>query len=105
MTDFARDLILSDPFSLAEFKATDVGIAASRAIEKHTAEMMSAINAGDPPIWVLAPDLDHLICENLYWRMVDRMIAQWLGPQYEKAGNKSSTLSNRPRARCYKRVE
>ena len=50
MTDFARDLILSDPFSMSEFKTTPVGIAATRAIEKHTAEMMSAINAGDPPI-------------------------------------------------------
>jgi hypothetical protein len=100
-----HDLILNEPFSLAEFKTTQIGIVASQAIERCADDMLSAANAGEPPIAVIAPLLTDLICENLYWRMVDRMIAQWLGPQYEKAGNKSSTLSNRPRARCYKRVE
>ena len=104
MTDFARDLILSDPFSLLEFKTTKVGTAATQAIERRASEIIRAVDAGDPPLWVLAPDLANLFCEGLYWRMVDRMIAEWLGPKYEATRSRSSATSERPRARCYKRV-
>ena len=101
MTDPARDLILTNQFSLTEFKTTNIGAAALRAMEKHAADMLRAANAGDPPVELLIPYLDDLICEGLYWRMVDRMIDEWLGPQYAKAGKKPVSRSMYGRARCY----
>jgi hypothetical protein len=104
MTEPAGDLILTNPFSLTEFKTTNIGIAALSAIEKHADDMIRAADAGDPPVELLIPYLNNLICEGLYWRMVDRIIDEWLGPQYRQAGKKPVSRSVYGRARCYRRV-
>jgi hypothetical protein len=104
MTDFPRDLIMGSSPSLTGFTTTDIGIAAECAIEKRADDIIRAADAGEPPVTVLIPDLDHLICEGLYWRMVERMVAERLGPGFEKAGSKLVPIGCHRRARCYKRV-
>ncbi|KQM19911.1 hypothetical protein [Novosphingobium sp. Leaf2] len=104
MTDFPRDLIMGGTPSLTGFKATDIGIVAVCAIERHADDIIHAVDAGEPPLAALIPDLDHLICEGLYWRMVERMIAERLGSDYEKAGSRSVPIACHRRARCYKRA-
>ena len=104
MTDFPRDLIMGGSPSLTGFRGTDIGIAAARAIDERADDIIRAADAGEPPVTVLIPDLDHLICEGLYWRMVERMVAERLGPGFEKAGSNSVPIGCHRRARCYKRV-
>jgi hypothetical protein len=104
MTDFPRDLIMGGVPSMTGFLATDVGIAASRAIEKHATAIIRAADAGEPPVMVLIEDLDSLICEGLYWRMVERMVEQQLGAGYEKAKSKPVPIGCHRRGRSYQRV-
>lgn len=104
MTDFPRDLIMGGSPSLTGFRTTDIGIAAARAIDDRADDIIRAADAGEPPVMVLIPDLDDVICEGLYWRMVERMIAERLGPGFEKAGSKLVPIGCHRRARCYKRV-
>lgn len=104
MCEIARDGILTNPFSLDEFKLTNIGIAASVAFEKHAKEIMRAVDCGDPPLAVVAGELDALICEGLYWRMVERMLAEWLGPSFEKAGRKPLPITIHRRGCCYARA-
>ena len=104
MTDIPRDLIMGGTPSLTGFRATDIGIAASRAIERHADDIIHAANAGEPPVVVLIPDLDHLICEGLYWRMVERMIAERLGSDYEKSKSMAVPIGCHRRGRTYKRI-
>lgn len=102
MTDVPRDLILDNPFSLTEFKTTELGVAATRAIEQHADDIVRAAEAGEPPVALLIPDLDGLISEGLYWRMIERMIMERLGPRYEKSGRKPVNIGCHSRGRCYK---
>lgn len=104
MTDFPRDLIMDGSPSLTGFRATDIGIAAARTIEERAHDIIRAADAGEPPVAVLIPDLDELICEGLYWRMVERMIAERLGPGYEKAGSKPVPIGCHRRGRCFRLV-
>lgn len=104
MTDFPRDLIMGGAPLLTGFRATDIGIAAARAIEQHADDLLRAADAGEPPVMLLISNLDHLICEGLYWRMVERMIAERLGSGYEKAGSKLVPIGCHRRARCYRRI-
>jgi hypothetical protein len=104
MTDVPRDLIMGSAPSMTGFHTTDVGVAASRAIEKHAAAIIRAADAGEPPVAVLIEDLDHLICEGMYWRMVERMITTRLGPDYEKASSKPVPIACHRRGRSYRRV-
>ena len=97
------DLILNNPFSLEEFKISPVGVAASQAIAEHADQIIRAANAGAPPIGALASNLNHLIDEGLHWRMVERMISEWLGPQYETSGRKPVPMRIHRRGRCYVR--
>jgi hypothetical protein len=105
MTDFPHDLIMGGSPSLTGFYATDIGVAASRAIERHADDLLRAADAGEPPVMVLKPAVDKMICEGLYWRMVERMIAERLGSSgYEKAGSKLVPIGFHRRARCYRRI-
>jgi len=91
--------------SLADFHMKVVAEIAPRALERRTAEIIRAADAGQPPIVVLIPDLDHLICEGYYWRQVERMIRTLLEPDFMKAGSKPTSIGCHPRGRCYARVD
>lgn len=104
MTDFPRDLIMGGLPSSTGFRTTDIGTAAARAIDERADDIIRAADAGEPPVTVLIPDLDHLICEGLYWRMVERMVAERLGPGFEKAGSKLVPIACHRRGRSYRRV-
>lgn len=88
MTVPAHEDPMDRPFSLDEFKATDVGQAAARAIERHADEIVRVADLGQTPLSVLISELEPLINERLQWVKVEWMIRDWLTPNFTESGRR-----------------
>jgi len=82
----------------------DLAEAVSHAVDKRAEDIIRAAEAGEPPVVVLIPDLNHLISEGFYWRSAERKIGALLAPNFEKADKKWVGLTGLARGRCYKRI-
>lgn len=92
------------PFSLEEFKTTEVGQAAAFAIEKHADEIVRVADLGLTPLNVVIPDLKALIDERLQWVKVDWMIRDWLAPNFEESGRRWVPTGMPHKGFCYTRI-
>lgn len=92
------------PFSAEDFKASEVGQAAARAIEEHKDEIVRNADLGLTPLAVVIPDLEGLINERLQWRMVDWMIRDWLAPNFEESGRMWVPTDEPHKGFCYTRI-
>lgn len=93
-----------DGESLEDFHTRVLNDIVPGALDQRAAEITQAADAGQPPIKVLIPDLDHLICEGYYWRRVEHLIQKFLEPSFKTAGRKPTSIGVHPSGRCYKRV-
>jgi hypothetical protein len=101
--DFDDHYARSNPFSVAEFRETKLGKTVLATIEKHADDIRSAADAGEPPIAFFTGFVP-IVDERLHWSLIEWMIRDWLGPEYERADRKPVTLRGYPRGQCYVRV-
>lgn len=92
------------PFSLDEFKTTDVGQAAARAIERHADEIVRLADRGMTPLNALIADLEPLIDERLQWVKIEWMIRDWLRPNFTESGRRWVPTGIRMKGFHYTRV-
>lgn len=92
------------PFSLEEFKITEVGQAATRAIEDHADEIVRVADLGLAPVNVVIPDLEPLINERLDWVRVEWMIRDFLTPSFEETGRMRVPTDLPHKGFCYTRL-
>jgi hypothetical protein len=91
-------------FSPEWFETDELGIAMRRALDQHDGDIVRAADAGEPPVVVLAPALDDLISESIYWRWLEKTVEKRLTPGFEVMGKKPLKLTSLPRGRYYRRV-
>jgi len=84
---------------------SSLGQALGQAIRAQSDDIFRAADAGEPPITILISSFDLIIYEAGYWRMAERMIEEWLGSDYERAGRKPVPIRVQSRGRCFSRVE
>ena len=92
------------PFSLEDFKTTEVGQATALAIGQHAEEIVRVADLGLTPLSVVIPDLEALINERLQWVKVEWMIRDWLAPDFEETGRMWVSTAITHKGFCYTRV-
>lgn len=76
------------PFSIEHQKNTPLGIATSHALDRHAVAVQAAARTGQPPVHIIAPDLELHLGSQKANALVGRMIREWLGPAFKVKGRK-----------------
>ena len=75
-------------FAFEQKKNTPVGIATTRALQSNAAAVLAAARAGESPVRVIAPAIEHHLGNQQVNALVGRMIREWLGPNFRLMGRK-----------------